>query len=228
MHDPSSAHAGVGGAVVAALVVLLAPGRAAAVDKPDFQLPFACGERWEGVHPADAQPESLSVDWNRDSNDLGHIAGRIGARQSSRSVVNLGDTSYGRYVVVDHGGGWTTLHAHLLRAFVTVGQRVDQGQADRPARKLRRARPARTSTTSSGSTDPTGMRCSTAVGFDYKSWLTVAELCDVPVVGDWNGDRRSDVGVFGRQPSAAASSGSDCRTDAVRRVVSAGRPTSRS
>ncbi len=44
------------------------------------------------------------------------------------SVVNLGSRSYGRYVVVDHGNGWTTLYAHLLSQWVTTGQSVDQGQ----------------------------------------------------------------------------------------------------
>ena len=90
-------------------------------------MPFACGERWEASTRPTHSPSALSVDWNRDAHDLGHpvVADAPGV---VTSVVNLGDTSYGRYVVVDHGGGWTTLHAHLLRAFVTVGQRVDQGQ----------------------------------------------------------------------------------------------------
>src|SRR6186997_1601714 len=102
--------------LVAALVVLLAPGRALAMNKPDFQLPFACGERWEASTRPTHSPSALSVDWNRDAHDLGHpvVADAPGV---VTSVVNLGDTSYGRYVVVDHGGGWTTLHAHLLRAF---------------------------------------------------------------------------------------------------------------
>ncbi len=44
------------------------------------------------------------------------------------SVVDLGSRSYGRYVIVDHGSGWSTLYAHLLSQWVTVGQSVDQGQ----------------------------------------------------------------------------------------------------
>ena len=38
------------------------------------------------------------------------------------------------------------------------------------------------------------------VSLRYNSWVTSRNCGDVPVVGDWNGDRTSDVGVFGRQP----------------------------
>ena len=36
---------------------------------------------------------------------------------------DLGSRSYGRYVVVDHGNGWTTLYAHLLSQWVTTRAR---------------------------------------------------------------------------------------------------------
>ncbi|MEO0984680.1 MAG: peptidoglycan DD-metalloendopeptidase family protein [Cyanobacteria bacterium J06639_14] len=36
---------------------------------------------------------------------------------------------YGRAVVIDHGGGITTLYAHASRLYVNVGQAVTQGQA---------------------------------------------------------------------------------------------------
>ena len=36
--------------------------------------------------------------------------------------------SYGYYVVVDHGNGYTTLYAHFSSIAVSVGQRVSQGQ----------------------------------------------------------------------------------------------------
>jgi len=36
--------------------------------------------------------------------------------------------SYGLYVIVDHGNGYTTLYAHLSSISVTQGQRVLLGQ----------------------------------------------------------------------------------------------------
>ena len=36
--------------------------------------------------------------------------------------------SYGMYVVVDHGGGYTSTYAHMSEVYVYVGQEVEQGQ----------------------------------------------------------------------------------------------------
>lgn len=37
--------------------------------------------------------------------------------------------SYGRYIIVDHAQGYSTLYAHLSKQLVATGQKVDQGQA---------------------------------------------------------------------------------------------------
>lgn len=187
----------VGGLVVATLV--LAP-TATAAAKPDFQMPFTCGDRWEGSTRPTHSPSSMSVDWNRDTRDEGKIVVAT-SPGTVASVIDLGDSSYGLYVVIDHGGGWTTLHAHLSAALVDVGQRVDVGQ------------PIALVGNSGGSTGAhlhyeqrmnkvNQHAVFDAKRFNYNSWLTSRNCVDVPVVGDWNGDRTSDVGVFGRQPSA--------------------------
>src|SRR5690606_41675008 len=41
-------------------------------------------------------------------------------------VANLGNISYGRYIVIDHGGGKQTLYAHLSAQNVKVGQKVTE------------------------------------------------------------------------------------------------------
>ena len=111
--------------------VLLAglPGTAYArsiADGPDFEMPFACGESWTGSSRSSHSPSYYSVDWNR-TDDLGALM-TAAAPGVVTSVVDLGSRSYGRYVVVDHGNGWSTLYAHLLSQWVTQGQSVDQGQ----------------------------------------------------------------------------------------------------
>jgi hypothetical protein len=211
----------VAGIGVSATLVLASGAPAIAASRPEFQMPFACGEKWEGSTRPTHSPSSLAVDWNRDAHDAGHpvVATAPGV---VTSVVDLGDTSYGRYVVIDHGGGWTTLHAHLLKAFVVPGQRVDQGQVIALLGN------------SGGSTgahlhyeqrlDKSDRHASfNGESFNYNSWLRSKNCTDVPVVGDWNGDRLSDVGTFGHQRATGvfrqrlAGGGKD--------VVSLGSPT---
>ncbi len=175
---------------------------AVASEVPDWQMPFACGESWEGSTRATHHPSPYSIDWNRDRYDLGHIVSASAPGVVS-SVVDLGDASYGLYVVINHGSGWTSLYAHLQKALVVAGQRVDQGQT---------LGLLGDSGGSSGAhlhyeqrldkTDQPAMFDGTA--FVYDSWLTSLNCGDVPIVGDWNGDRFSDVGVFGRRAGAAA------------------------
>lgn len=99
---------------------------AASTDGPDFEMPFACGDTWTGTSRSSHSPSPLSIDWNR-PNDLGAIM-VAAAPGVVTAVADLGGRSYGRYVVVDHGNGWSTLYAHLLSQWVTTGQSVDQGQ----------------------------------------------------------------------------------------------------
>lgn len=52
----------------------------------------------------------------------------IYAADAGRVIYSGWYGGYGRTVVVDHGGGITTLYAHASRLFVSVGQSVGQGQ----------------------------------------------------------------------------------------------------
>ncbi|WP_162244533.1 VCBS repeat domain-containing M23 family metallopeptidase [Marmoricola sp. Leaf446] len=91
---------------------------------PDFEMPFPCGQTWTGSSRASHSPSSWTVDFNT-PDDLGKpaLAAAPGVVVLTRSLT----TSYGRYVIVDHGGGYTTLYAHLNAIAATVGQVVDQG-----------------------------------------------------------------------------------------------------
>lgn len=53
----------------------------------------------------------------------------IRAADSGKVIFSGWYGGYGRAVVIDHGGGITTLYAHASRLYVNVGQAVSQGQA---------------------------------------------------------------------------------------------------
>jgi len=92
---------------------------------PSFQLPFPCGQVWAGQTRTNHSPQN-SVDFNR-ADDLGDAVVAAAAGTVTR-VANEGSTSYGRWVEISHGGGYTTRYAHLLSQAVSVGQSVSQGQ----------------------------------------------------------------------------------------------------
>lgn len=92
---------------------------------PKFQLPFPCGQVWSGQTRTNHSPVN-SVDFNR-TDDLGDTVVAAAAGKVSR-VANEGNTSYGRWIEIDHGNGHRTRYAHLSTQSIKLGQSVDQGQ----------------------------------------------------------------------------------------------------
>ncbi|MGA9746716.1 MAG: VCBS repeat domain-containing M23 family metallopeptidase [Nocardioides sp.] len=184
---------GVGGAALG----LAAP--AHAVPVPDYEMPFACGQVWEGSTRPSHSPSAYSVDFNRVP-DTGEPALAAAAGVVTR-VEDLGRRSYGKYVVVDHGDGDSTLYAHLDALWSVVGQRVDQGAV-------------------LGLVGGTGGVSGPHLHFEEKlnnkvvaPFFHQAEFVmpasqrsrncpDSPVVGDWDGDGIDEVAVFRRAVSA--------------------------
>lgn len=95
--------------------------------RPLFQMPFPCGQVWSGSTRSNHNP-LRSIDFNRTDDEGDPVVASAGGRVSL--VRDLGGTSYGLYVVVDHGDGWQTLYAHLQRGSLRVssGQSVSRGQ----------------------------------------------------------------------------------------------------
>ena len=90
-----------------------------------FQLPFPCGQVWAGQTRTNHSPTN-SVDFNR-TNDIGDtVVASKGGRVTR--VANEGNVSYGRWIEISHGDGYTTRYAHLSRQVVSIGQVVAQGQ----------------------------------------------------------------------------------------------------
>lgn len=92
---------------------------------PAFQLPFPCGQTWSGQTRTDHSLAN-AVDFNRAGDD-GDPVGASAAGRVSR-VDNEGSVSYGRWIEIDHGAGYTTRYAHLSAQRVAVGDLVSPGQ----------------------------------------------------------------------------------------------------
>lgn len=90
-----------------------------------FQVPFPCGQVWAGQTRTNHSPQN-SVDFNR-SNDSGDTVSAAAAGTVTR-VGNTGSTSYGRWIEISHGSGYTTRYAHLSTQTVSQGQQVSSGQ----------------------------------------------------------------------------------------------------
>jgi hypothetical protein len=105
-----------------ALVVVAAPTAAAA---PNFQVPFTCGTTVTAATFSGHRPAN-SVDFQK-SGITGMPVLASAAGTVSR-VDNEGADSYGRWIEIDHGGGYRTRYAHLSVQQVSVGQKVAQGK----------------------------------------------------------------------------------------------------
>ncbi len=164
---------------------------------PDFEMPFVCGQSWRGSTRSSHSPSIYTIDWNT-TNDLGRPALATAPGIVTRAVTLRG--SYGRYVVVDHGEGYTSLYAHLNQIVATVGQVVDQGDligyvggsgnATGPHLHFEQRRDG-------AYFHPYLHRAYYGFGTTRRS----ANCTDRPMAGDWDGDGLGDVGIFRNTPT---------------------------
>ena len=183
-------------ALVAAAAAPVAPASPASAAPPvtPYQLPFPCGETWSGASRAGHSPSVNAIDWNRNPDlEAPVVAAASGTVTTSYTTPRGG---YGRWVVIDHGNGESSLYAHLASVVVAVGQRVDQGAMigtlgdsgnasgshlhfeERSGRSVVRARFA---------------------GIAFENGAQTSENCvDVPLAGNFAGDRVFEVAVFRR------------------------------
>jgi hypothetical protein len=184
-------------AVALAAGLLAAPSAATAA--PNHELPFECGQEWTGTTRPNHRPSPLAVDFNR-PNDLGRLVLASASGVVSR-VEDTGPASYGRWVKIDHPGGYSTIYAHLKVQWVLPGQFVDQGT---PVGRVG----------ASGGVSGAHLHYEQLLGrsvvaavfsqvpFVYGSKLAARNCPDVPLAGDWDGDRTHDVAVFRRNKGA--------------------------
>lgn len=112
--------AGVAAVVAATVLVPTTPAMAA----PVYRVPFHCGQQWQGSTRESHGPR-LAVDFNRAGDAGDHV---LASADGVAQLHNAGDQSYGRYVIVHHGNGHSTLYAHLSGFNVGDGQRVNSGR----------------------------------------------------------------------------------------------------
>jgi len=113
---------------VAGTILVASPAQAA----PAFQLPFPCGQTWNGNSSNSSAHVSYEIDFNRGSTataDLGDtvVAAAAGTVEVSAHQGSL--NGYGNLIVINHGGGYYTYYAHLDTRAVVAGQAVLRGQA---------------------------------------------------------------------------------------------------
>lgn len=161
----------------------------------DLELPFACGTDWTGSTRRTHQPSSDAVDFNRPG-DLGQVVVAASGGIVSR-VADAGTRSYGKWVEITHADGYASLYAHLKSQRVVPGQFVDQGT---PIGRVG----------DTGRVTGAHLHYEQRVGRDVQPAFfhgtllaygvpTVSQNCpDVPLAGDWNGDRADEVAVFRR------------------------------
>lgn len=107
------------------LVGTLAGPVPAAAPKAPYEMPFPCDQEWAGSTRSGHSPSALSIDWNRtDDVDDPVVASAAGLVSVADSVDNSG---YGKWVMIDHGNGETTIHAHLNGVSVSQGDTVARG-----------------------------------------------------------------------------------------------------
>ncbi|MGK5742427.1 peptidoglycan DD-metalloendopeptidase family protein [Micromonospora sp. URMC 103] len=109
------------GLLLGSTLVPAAPALAA----PTFKVPFPCGQAWSGQTRSDHSPAN-AIDFNRTDDSGDPVV--ASAPGTVDRVTDLGGTSYGKYVRIDHGGGYTTYYAHLSGFNVSVGQTVGYGK----------------------------------------------------------------------------------------------------
>ncbi len=101
------------------------------LSRPNFKMPFACGQRWRGSNWNGHSP-AHSIDWNHyDANgNPDDYMRRVFASAGGTVLASYYSTTngYGHTIVIGHGDGWRTRYSHLYSRGVQKGDKVKVGQ----------------------------------------------------------------------------------------------------
>lgn len=101
----------------------------ATASRPRFQMPVRNGEIWSVSTWVGHSPDrAADLNWGSTAEaDFGRpIVASFGGKVITSAYST--STGYGNYVVIDHGGGWTTWYCHLNSRSVSAGQLVSRAQ----------------------------------------------------------------------------------------------------
>ncbi|MFD3502976.1 M23 family metallopeptidase [Streptomyces sp. NPDC058678] len=128
MRIPRGTRSGWAAAVLALLMTLglcatAAPATAAAVPaaRPDFKLPFACGQTWQLQTYRGHTPEDKKLDMYRVGGET------LGAPVAASAAGTVTEFFEPGGLEINHGGGWFTVYLHMDRIDVRLGQQVSSG-----------------------------------------------------------------------------------------------------
>jgi hypothetical protein len=114
---------GLAAAIAAALLpAVVAPSAANAAmgDRPDFKLPFPCGQTWELKTYYGHNPDDMKLDMYNTGGETNHAD----VVASAGGVVHEWFDPGG--IEIDHGNGWFTVYLHMDER-VAVGTHVSEG-----------------------------------------------------------------------------------------------------
>lgn len=117
--------AALGALAATTAAALLVGGATQASAAPNFQMPFKCGYTATAATFSGHKP-AYSVDFQKSG-----ITGDAVLASAPGTVTRVDSTapgeSYGKWIEISHGGGWTTRYAHLSVQSVRQGQQVRLG-----------------------------------------------------------------------------------------------------
>ncbi|MDX2543512.1 M23 family metallopeptidase [Streptomyces sp. WI04-05B] len=97
------------------------PSQVSAGARPDFRLPFACGQTWELNTYLGHAPDDKKLDMYRVG---GQTLGSLVVASAAGTVTERFEPGG---LEINHGGGWFSVYLHMDRIDVTVGQQVASG-----------------------------------------------------------------------------------------------------
>lgn len=112
-------------ALLATVALPFTPGTAVAQeDRPDFQLPFPCGDLWR----LDTWGHAPALDMVKDPTQDGTEGALLVAPADGVVNQSFRHDNAGNLIQIDHGDDWFTTYIHLESRSVDVGDEISQGE----------------------------------------------------------------------------------------------------